>query len=252
MNTEREKGASEISKEDQFDSLYVVVRLAMYDHKRFIKFLVVGGTGFILQYIVTYAAILLHLEQFIAAMIAGETAILSNFFLNNLWTFGDTKSVKEQGSFIKRLAKFNSASLGSIGIQGFVVYMSVRLLGEMVTIFGYAFHTALIVLFPTIIFLVIPLNYFVYNKIIWKTQYLKNQKLFMNPRFKKKKLTSLAFMKKRLPLILLVLILLLSAFLRLYKISDYMTFLGDEGRDVLVVKGILEGDLTFLGPRASA
>jgi hypothetical protein len=111
--------------------------------------------------------------------------------------------------------------------------MSVRLLGEMVTIFGYAFHTALIVLFPTIIFLVIPLNYFVYNKIIWKTQYLKNQKLFMNPRFKKKKLTSLAFMKKRLPLILLVLILLLSAFLRLYKISDYMTFLGDEGRDVL-------------------
>jgi hypothetical protein len=74
----------------------------------------------------------------------------------------------------------------------------------------------------------------------------------MNPRFKKKKLTSLAFMKKRLPLILLVLILLLSAFLRLYKISDYMTFLGDEGRDVLVVKGILEGDLTFLGPRASA
>jgi hypothetical protein len=68
----------------------------------------------------------------------------------------------------------------------------------------------------------------------------------MNPRFKKKKLTSLAFMKKRLPLILLVLVLLLSAFLR------YMIFLGDEGRDVLVVKGILEGNLTFLGPRASA
>lgn len=31
-----------------------------------------------------------------------------------------------------------------------------------------------------------------------------------------------------------------------------MTFLGDEGRDVLVVKGILEGNLTLLGPRASA
>lgn len=47
-------------------------------------------------------------------------------------------------------------------------------------------------------------------------------------------------------------ILVLGAYLRLYKISDYMTFLGDEGRDVLVVKGILEGDLTLLGPRASA
>lgn len=31
-----------------------------------------------------------------------------------------------------------------------------------------------------------------------------------------------------------------------------MTFLGDEGRDVLVAKHILEGELTFLGPRASA
>lgn len=46
--------------------------------------------------------------------------------------------------------------------------------------------------------------------------------------------------------------LLLAAYLRLFRISDYMTFLGDEGRDVLVVKGILEGDLTLLGPRASA
>jgi uncharacterized membrane protein len=40
--------------------------------------------------------------------------------------------------------------------------------------------------------------------------------------------------------------------MRLYKISDYMTFLGDEGRDVLVVYGILHGHLTLLGPRASA
>lgn len=59
-------------------------------------------------------------------------------------------------------------------------------------------------------------------------------------------------MKRRLPLLLLILILLLAAFLRLYNISQYMTFLGDEGRDVLIVKGILHGDLTLLGPRSSA
>src|SRR2546423_11025309 len=52
--------------------------------------------------------------------------------------------------------------------------------------------------------------------------------------------------------ILIALILLIAAFLRLYRISDYMTFLGDEGRDVLVVKHILEGQFTLLGPRASA
>src|SRR3989344_6018677 len=48
-----------------------------------------------------------------------------------------------------------------------------------------------------------------------------------------------------------LLILLSAAFLRLYRIQDYMTFLGDEGRDVLVVYNMLHGDLTLLGPAAS-
>ena len=52
--------------------------------------------------------------------------------------------------------------------------------------------------------------------------------------------------------ILLIVILLLAAFLRLYRIGDYMTFLGDEGRDVIIVRDLLHGNLTFLGPRASA
>ncbi len=52
--------------------------------------------------------------------------------------------------------------------------------------------------------------------------------------------------------IILLTILLLAAILRLYRISDYMTFLGDEGRDLIEVKKILSGDLVFLGPRSSA
>jgi dolichol-phosphate mannosyltransferase len=173
---EREKGSSKISKKDQFESLYVVLRLALYDHKRFVKFLFVGGTGFIIQYIVAYTCILLGIEQFIGAMIAAETAILSNFSLNNLWTFGDTKKIKEQGSFLRRLVKFNTASIASICIQGLAVYIAVAVFGETITIFDRTIHTSLIILFPTIIFLVLPLNYFVYNHIIWKTQFLKKKK----------------------------------------------------------------------------
>lgn len=60
------------------------------------------------------------------------------------------------------------------------------------------------------------------------------------------------FLKRYYIYILLGIILFVAAFLRLYKISDYMTFLGDEGRDALVVKGILEGHFTLLGPRSSA
>lgn len=173
---EREVGSSKISKKDQFESFYVVTRLGIYPYKRFIKFLVVGGTGFFMQFLTVYIVIHLGVEQFIAAMIGGETAILSNFILNNLWTFGDTKEIKEQGSFFKRLFKFNLASLGAIGIQGVVVYFAVQTLGEHLLILGFNVPTSMIILVPTIILLVIPLNYFIYNKVIWKTQYLKQSR----------------------------------------------------------------------------
>jgi len=52
--------------------------------------------------------------------------------------------------------------------------------------------------------------------------------------------------------IILILILLIAAFMRLYMIGGYMNFLGDEGRDALVALGILQGHFTLLGPRASA
>lgn len=59
-------------------------------------------------------------------------------------------------------------------------------------------------------------------------------------------------MNKKITWILLGLVLILATFLRLYRISEYMTFLGDEGRDALVALGILQGHFTLLGPRASA
>lgn len=52
--------------------------------------------------------------------------------------------------------------------------------------------------------------------------------------------------------ILLILILIVAAYLRLWRVSEYMTFLGDEGRDMLVVKRmIVDHKFTLLGPTAS-
>lgn len=56
----------------------------------------------------------------------------------------------------------------------------------------------------------------------------------------------------KLEFIVILLILSISAFMRLYNISEYMTFLGDEGRDALVVKKILvEQDFPLLGAPTS-
>lgn len=52
--------------------------------------------------------------------------------------------------------------------------------------------------------------------------------------------------------ILLVSILLLASFLRFYRISEYMTFLGDEGRDAIIIKDILTGkNFPLIGPPTS-
>lgn len=52
--------------------------------------------------------------------------------------------------------------------------------------------------------------------------------------------------------VILMAILLVASFLRLYRIADYMTFLGDEGRDALTVKRIIvDHKWTLLGPTAS-
>ncbi|MCD6225719.1 glycosyltransferase family 39 protein [bacterium] len=48
------------------------------------------------------------------------------------------------------------------------------------------------------------------------------------------------------------LILAGGVFLRFYKLADYMEFLGDQGRDVLIVRRFLtKGDLMFIGPQTS-
>lgn len=57
----------------------------------------------------------------------------------------------------------------------------------------------------------------------------------------------------RTPLrILLAAIILLATFLRLFRLRDYLPFLGDEGRDALVwLHMVRDGEFTFLGPTAS-
>lgn len=51
---------------------------------------------------------------------------------------------------------------------------------------------------------------------------------------------------------LIILILLLAAFLRLYRIDGYMEFLGDQGRDVIIIRDFLKnGNFFFIGPQTS-
>lgn len=198
---DRKLGHSKIAPlEYIINLLSYVIGERIHELSRFIKFLIVGGTGFIMQiasqelsiqlgfstaiaFVVSpllfsathhhgYAA----LRDAIAGGIGAETAIISNFLFNNFWTFEDTRSLKEKTPFFLRLIKFNITSLASIFIQIFSIWFFVRLLGDKMILFSYTVPTRLVVIIPTIIIIIIPFNYFIYNKIIWKTQYLQNEK----------------------------------------------------------------------------
>lgn len=63
----------------------------------------------------------------------------------------------------------------------------------------------------------------------------------------------ITFIKKNPTEVAVFAFIILSAlFLRIYKIDSYMTFLGDEGRDALMIKRILTtGDIPLIGPPTS-
>lgn len=199
--SDRTLGRSKIAPVEYIINLLSYVLMErIREFKRFVKFLIIGGSGFFLQLFaqevsvkigVAYAVakfispLVLILTQHhafyalrdaVAGGIGAETAILSNFLWNNAWTFKDTVGIKERSPLIIRLLKFNFTSLGSIFIQATSIWIFVRLLGETLTIFSYTVPTRVVVVIPTIILFIIPLNYFIYNRIIWKTQFLKNEK----------------------------------------------------------------------------
>ena len=56
----------------------------------------------------------------------------------------------------------------------------------------------------------------------------------------------------RVEFALLLIILLIGAIFRLYRIGEYMTFLGDEGRDAIIVRRLLVNfDPILIGPGTS-
>lgn len=127
----------------------------------FFKYVVVGGTGFVIQLLLEALLIIFFsIEESNAVSIGAEVAIISNFILNNYWTFSHKKM-----SGIKLFTKFfwfNIVSLGSILIQKVVIKLGTDYLTHNI-FFVLALNIA------TIIFLIIPYSYFVYNRFIWKT-----------------------------------------------------------------------------------
>ncbi len=157
----REEGISKMPKNNFKDTLRLVLTLRWRDSQRLIKVIIVGGIGAIIQFSI-FNLLRLSLKPEFANTIAVEIAIISNFVINNMWTFKDRKIKAEQGigKLIAKFGQFNLVSLGSILIQFIVVRTGV-------TFFGRSFIIEnLLVAVGILIGLI--WNYFMYVNFVWK------------------------------------------------------------------------------------
>ncbi len=176
---DRTLGESKLPKEYITNNLkYLLkVRLKEIVENRIFKFVVVGGFGAVVQLITLqiFRAVIPPFEWlFFSALnvsnfLAIEVSVVSNFVLNNLWTFADRtiKSGEIRGKFIR----FNLASGGSIILQFFTVRICEALFGifPVTTVPGihYLVDSGTIYVMIGII-LGMFWNFFAYTRLIWR------------------------------------------------------------------------------------
>ncbi len=101
---------------DIMHGLYTCVAAAVHlNGRRFVRFGLVGGVGAVLNTALLY--LLVHFGRWSyvpAAAVATETAILSNFVLNDRWTFHDARG---RSPWPRRVARYNVVALGGLVVS---------------------------------------------------------------------------------------------------------------------------------------
>jgi dolichol-phosphate mannosyltransferase len=155
----RETGESKIAKDTAKDILMVSILCRWHDPfiQKFLKFGTVGFIGYLFNAVGLSIFSKLWGIEWLSWFLSTEIAIVSNFTLNNLWTF-KTDQIKGIGALVGKFLQFNLSSAGALLIQ--TVAGSIG-----VTYFGIPRQ----ILLPFVIgFMVLPYNWLMYNTFIWK------------------------------------------------------------------------------------
>jgi len=127
----RERGESKLRLSQQVDYLKHIASLMRRtgELNRFIRFCLVGASGVLvnmgLLWLLTEYVGLFYL---ISAAISIESSIISNFVLNDFFTFPDRRA-KGRSQFFGRLRKFNLVSLGGLCVNMAVLWTLTSVFG---------------------------------------------------------------------------------------------------------------------------
>ena len=151
-----------VAGKSKINSIQYIFQILLYVfmNSSFIKFVIVGLIGFAIDFGVSY--LLIEKARTIvwtATLISTEIAIVSNFLLNNFWSFAHKKIESTKKDYTFSFFKFNLVSSGSILIQTVGIQLLVNILGKQ---WWYLYKVLIIFL------VIIPYSYILYNKFIWK------------------------------------------------------------------------------------
>lgn len=135
---------------------------------KFGKFLAVGGLGLVINFLILKVlSDSFHWDHSLANLVGAAAAIFSNFNLNNLWTFKESKINGILMYFWKMIQFYATSIFGVLLIQTGTIFLGDHLIGEG------TLHIILPIKFYYIYFfvgtgLLLIWNFFVYSKFIWK------------------------------------------------------------------------------------
>jgi len=156
----RTKGESKIIKNEMAETLKVIFLVQFHNPKlrRFFKFGTVGFIGYLINASALALFTRLKFPGPLAWGFSTELAIISNFILNNIWTFKESKISGLKNTIMKFL-QFNLTSAGALVIQIIAGSISDIVIGVSYRQFVLPF---------IVVFLVLPYNYLMYTLVIWK------------------------------------------------------------------------------------
>lgn len=111
---DRKYGESKLGLSDIMEFVLNASWIRLRSLETFLKFSAVGAAGIVVNIGAFSLLLSLGTNKFVASPIAIELSILSNFFLNNYWTFKKRETADTLGI---RGIKFNLVSLLSLGIS---------------------------------------------------------------------------------------------------------------------------------------
>tara|TARA_B100000941_G_scaffold107807_1_gene75448 strand:+ start:373 stop:1500 length:1128 start_codon:yes stop_codon:yes gene_type:complete len=129
----RKMGDSKLSSRDQIEFLLNIPRLGFRNIEDFVKYCLVGFSGVVINLgIYAFLTRYYNLSEAISPLLSIESAIISNFLLNNFWTFG---SRSNQSRVRVRFLKFHLVS-GLGALINYLVFLLLFFVLEVHDIFA--------------------------------------------------------------------------------------------------------------------